>query len=484
MKAFLKAALIGVMASAAVFTGAVYVLDRSGAVPMSLTKALFRRTPEYLSCKEALSDAREFFFRLERVHPEHTFKLGPEGYSKLKQGTEEEIREKCGKEDRLRVRDFAYLLKRTAAAIGDGHTLLRYTRDIDTNDVRRRFPPFALANKDGKLIISHAPGGEYAGAEILSLNGVPLEEFIRPVIDRLSGETYKFKLSQFERDQWFWWDFSGLLEGLQSFDVTLRRPDGKVIKASLETVGPESIPIGGMSSQGSGASLSIFYKNRIGWLNYASFDYSEQQVREIKGAFKRLKDEGIRDLVINLSGNGGGNSRMGDLIFSHISTANIVQSSGKIKVSEEFLKLYPQLEKLRRYNGSLVNMGTSSAPYTASELLFEGKVYLLVDNGSYSSSNLFAAAFRDYKLGKIIGYETGEPPIAYGNVVNLTLPNSGLNYGISACKYFPPKPRPGDDKHGVIPDVPLNDKLLRPYGGRVQAFVLDYIVRERKRKGA
>lgn len=479
---FLRAGAAGLLAAGLLLAASVFILDRTGRLPLPLLKSKFISAPERLSRESALRDSGEFFFRLERVHPDHTFTLGPAGYEELKRRTADEIKEKAGKNGWLSVREFAYILQRSAAAVGDGHTLLRYSYEIDAEDARPRFPPFTLENKDGRLVISPASGGQYAGAELVAINGTPFKEFIRPIMERISGETFKFKAHLFELKQWFWWDFSGLLAGLGSFEAELRYPDGKVTTARFGTAGPQGIPLGRTRKQGSGASLSLYHKNKIGWLNYASFEFSEAQKNELTGIFKKLNAEGIRDLVIDLRGNTGGNSGMGDFIFSRISRAGVVQTSGRIKVSEEFIKIFPRLEEFRHRVGTVIEMGKQASVAVGPDEFFDGRVYLLTDNGSYSSSNLFAAAFRDYKLGTIIGYETGEPPIAFGNIVNLALPESGIEYGISACKYFPPKPRPGDDKRGVIPDVVLNDGLLRPYGGRAQAFVLDYIVRERKGK--
>ena len=173
---------------------------------------------------------------------------------------------------------------------------------------------------------------------------------------------------------------------------------------------------------------------------------------------------------------------MGDFILSYITHARIVQLTGKVKLSEELIKSMPELKRFKGHVGEVVNNAGVQAASLVPEAFFDGKVYLLVDNGTYSSANTFAAVFRDYSLGEIIGYETGEPPIAFGNSIMLSLRHSGINYAVSACTYSPSRPRPGDDRHGVIPDVPLSDELLRPYHGSVHAYVISHILKRRAKK--
>lgn len=480
----LKLAFLGASAAVVLLLGTAVFLDRAGIIPLRQIKNKFTFSQERISLKAALRDTGDFFSSLERVHPDSGAKLGRDGLLKLKTHTIDEVNAGSLASGKISVKDFAYILYRAAAALGDGHTRINYVYDIDTKDARKRFPPFTMVSKDGKLHIEKAFDGRFAGAEITAVNGVPFEEFMRPVLERLSGETEKFKTFQFARDQWFWWDFSGLFTGLDSFEAVMRWPHGGVETVRFNTVGPESIPFGMMNIQGRGAVLEIFHKTGIGWFKYGSFENSAAQRAEIAGIFRRLKEAGIKDLVIDIRGNVGGDSSMGDLIFSYLTRIRVAQLHGKIKISEELITAFPELKELKAHLGEVVNSGSGGTAYTVPEGFFEGKVYLLVDNGSYSSSNAFAAAFREYGLGKIIGYETGAPLVAFGNALKLSLRHSRIGYMVSAAAYSPRKPRPGDDRHGLLPDLPLNDEKLRPYNGSVQAFVLDQVIKGRKRRGS
>ena len=101
----------------------------------------------------------------------------------------------------------------------------------------------------------------------------------------------------------------------------------------------------------------------------------------------------------------------------------------------------------------------------------------------FSSAVMFADAFRDYSVGTIIGYETGGTPSHYGYPRTFELKNSRIDFGVSRTHFNAPKPRPGDDQHGVLPDIAVNRELLIPYRAEadpVLAFTLAHIRKNRE----
>jgi len=110
---------------------------------------------------------------------------------------------------------------------------------------------------------------------------------------------------------------------------------------------------------------------------------------------------------------------------------------------------------------------------------------MLTDHLVFSSAVMFADAFRDYNAGTIIGYETGGTPSHYGYPRTFRLKNSGIDFGVSRTHFNAPKPTPGDDQHGVLPDVAVNRELLVPYmreADPVLAFTLAHIRQNRENR--
>jgi hypothetical protein len=121
-------------------------------------------------------------------------------------------------------------------------------------------------------------------------------------------------------------------------------------------------------------------------------------------------------------------------------------------------------------------------PASKRDAFFSGRVFLLVDGGTFSSASDFAAMFRDYRVGTLLGSETGGLPVCFGDCFGFALEHSGLRCSVSWKQFFGPKPRPGDDEHGVLPDIPATRKQLRAYRGEadpVLAFTVNHIKQTR-----
>lgn len=493
----LRVLLLALSIAAALFYGGVRYLAWSGVIqpigrgysPTNAAKTLLRRWNPFrkteLSRAEALADAAQFFSSLERVHPDVTANVGMDGYEELKRGVAARIESGTELGRKLPARDLAYELYLAAAALRDGHTSLAYEYRPDTASGRKCFPPFILSFDNGRYLIASAGDGSVKGREISAVNGVPVRQFLRPITDRLSGETYHFKANRFIASQSFWWDFSGLLDTRDgAFEVEFTAPEESArTRRRFNAVTAADFLKLDYPSTRSGLIFSIFDKQRIGWLTYSSFELSDERKAQIDAGFRRLKTERIKDLVIDLRGNGGGNSGMGDFILSYLIKGKFRQFSKTLtRLSPEYFSQRPQA---KRGAGSSSGTLVSEAPerdFGTPEAFFEGRTYLLTDNKTFSSASAFAATFRDYKVGEILGYETGGLCVSFGDIISLELQNSGIPYRVSSRRFFCSKPRPGDDRRGIQPGLPFNDTLLRPYRGEVQRFVLNYVTRRRNSK--
>ena len=109
---------------------------------------------------------------------------------------------------------------------------------------------------------------------------------------------------------------------------------------------------------------------------------------------------------------------------------------------------------------------------------FDGRVYALIGPATFSSASGFAAVLEDFEIAMLVGEETGGLRECFGDCPRFTLPNSSLQFTVSHKLFFAPKPRPGDDKRGVVPDIAINDELLAGYMDAedpVLAFTLNMI---------
>ena len=166
------------------------------------------------------------------------------------------------------------------------------------------------------------------------------------------------------------------------------------------------------------------------WLSF--FDSTFQSIAAAK----------IPNVLIDMSENGGGAERVGYILLNYL-------WRGKLKTtyySEEFT-----LDSLVRTSVLSQMKDVSYADYKWTR--FEGKVYLLIGERTFSSAARLADIFKTNRMGTIIGRPTRAFRSHYGEMASGQLPNTGLSFTWST-KFF--VSASGDvEPHGISPDVTI-----------------------------
>ena len=457
-----------------------------------LTGADFSEGATSVSQADAEADIGQFFSTLQQVHPDLLAKVTADDYLKLKQQTRAEVLGKADSKSQVRVEDLAYALYYAAAFFHDGHTAVESRPPPRPDESNTRLPGFLLDYDDGAFVVTAATKREMEGMELVAVDGKPVREFLRPILDRCSGETEVFKAARFTDNQFFWYNLSRLCRSAVSLRLKLRDGEGKESEHQLATLSaPDFQKLAPVAIVGKrapdkqpGTRVEFLDADRIAHFIYPSFTLSDQEKKRVDAIFQEIKARKSHDLIIDLRGNGGGNSLMGDYIFSYLYADKFCAFSKiRIKLSREVLSL-PDFKAeapggWTNLEGMVVTafLGTEvTAPKR--DAFFSGRVFLLVDGGTFSAASDFATMFRDYRVGTILGSETGGLPVSFGDVFNFTLEHSGIRCGVSYKQFAGPKPRPGDDEHGVLPDIPAIGRQLRAWQGEADpalAFTVNHI---------
>ncbi|MDT8286611.1 MAG: S41 family peptidase [Elusimicrobiales bacterium] len=498
MKVLLKiirVAGLAVLGALLLMSAAFFYLERTGTIklkPGGIKQSLrllaaSRYNPfrmEHISLERALQDLDQLFESFERIHPDISFYLGGEGYAKLKAKSREEIISAGSGEGRIELRRFAAVLVRAAAAIGDGHTRAIWTYAPDITDQVRELPPFALERREGRFYITAAPDASMLGLELRAVNGTDIGEIAESMLPYIAGETDHYRLMGFARNLPAWWILSGRFADRPELDLSLIGKEGRPLTKSLPQVTVTQYASMGKArpaEAGKKTGLSVFREQKVAWLDYRNFDASEEALKELDRLFDEIKESGARQLVIDISNNGGGSTNAGEFIFARITDKPYRQISRMdLRISPESLRDDPDLEKYRDRMGENIRIDFPlEKPSGKPANFFDGQVTLIIGPETFSSAADFAVTFRDFKMGELIGEETGGIPNCFGEIAYMRLKNSGINYTVSKKRFYGPLNKPGDDKNGVRPDITLTEARLRPYKGSVQAFVLDHLSRSR-----
>lgn len=296
-----------------------------------------------------------------------------------------------------------------------------------------------IVYKDSMVVFSEpfegkpaARAGIKAGDYILAIDGVDMTK-----TERKEGEVYAQTLNSF---------VSSSLKGQPgtTIEVKIQRPGEKkprLIKITREKIVMDAVPYYGIVSPG------------VGYIYLSGF--TDKSAAETKAAFQDLKNQGIKSLVFDLRGNGGG------IMEDAVQIVNMFTPKGKVVVSTKGkLKQWD-----RTYRTTLEPIDT------------EIPIVVLINKGSASASEIVAGSLQDMDRAVLIGERT----FGKGLVQSPRELPYGSSFKVTTSKYYIPSGRcvqaidyshrNADGSVGLIPDSltsvfkTAKGRLVRDGGG-------------------
>lgn len=210
-------------------------------------------------------------------------------------------------------------------------------------------------------------------------------------------------------------------------------------------------------------------------LNTFEFDFEEYDSL-LSSSFKNIKDNELKNLIIDIRENGGGNGNLINPLVDYLTDKPyITTSSSQIKTSEATIKCYTThpvfinaIEQARKAEkdsekflqfvdaflenpaGTITNFPKEEAVPTINENRFTVNLYVLTSRHTFSAATGFCVTIKDNKIGSIVGEETSDNPTDFGCIMLFELPNTKIN--IQNSTLYSVRPAGYDDEHGIIPD--------------------------------
>jgi hypothetical protein len=216
----------------------------------------------------------------------------------------------------------------------------------------------------------------------------------------------------------------------------------------------------------SNVSLQLDTVMKTGFMTVGTFDRSNHLKKFFKRSFKVLQREQIKNLIIDVRSNGGGDAGLSTLLTRYIidHKFKLADSLYTIKPPSEYKKY---MQKSFWY-GMLVSLVTTKDEdgkyhfryfekhfnYPKKKNHYEGQVFILIGGNSFSATTLFAGDLKGQKNVTLVGEETGGG--FYGNtawiIPDVTLPNTGLRFRLPRFRMVIDKDRVKNGR-GIMPDV-------------------------------
>ncbi len=205
--------------------------------------------------------------------------------------------------------------------------------------------------------------------------------------------------------------------------------------------------------------------------------------------FEGMDREGIRRLVVDLRGNGGGDSSLAHNLLNYLARGTLKTYGQRVRVSAtlqrymtENRRMYPEYHQghidrlLAAEPGSVLEQEAAdlhypyAGPGTGVDLApFPGEVWVLLDAGTFSSGEWLAVQLRDNGLATFAGEPSGGGGDCPGDTLVFESPNLKLAFSVS-YKLFRRPGREAARLPAVVPDFHVPATLAAYRLGRDPAL--------------
>lgn len=373
--------------------------------------------------------------------------------------------------DSLNLLETTSIFQRLVSAVRNGHTEIDFPGQSYGAYARNGGTvfPLEIAFENGRSLVRKNWSDKddiKPGSEVLSINGLSMDEILSRIYPQVSAERPYFKNVKIELYSFprYYWQVFGQKD---HFEVEFRSGE-RVETVALKAVGA----IEGYEMKRTevlNAKMDLKFFGRSAYLNPGNFSGDEPAYRQfIDSAFVEIRKRKSRHLIIDLRNNGGGDDSFSDYLVSFIADKPFRWNSEFTLKASRVLKQHVRQhydttnafwqEVLRHENGEIYAYEFEATPPQPKAKRFNRDVYVLVNRQSHSQSAVAAAQIQDYSFGTIVGEETGDYPSLYASQFYFVLPHTSIPVKIS--KGYIVRVNGSKAQEGVIPDIVVGDHLL------------------------
>jgi hypothetical protein len=373
----------------------------------------------------------------------------------------------------MEAMDFLRILAPAVAALRCGHTGVRMSPALKAGMEQALLLPLDVKLVRGRLYIlrDFDGAGKLAGREIVSINGVAIGSVIERLTAAAPGDGFiatgrvQRVARKFKEELFIQFGMQGMFTlGLRAARPEVATLAGQTL-AALKQASASRYPQDQHSHRF--AELSLLDEGKIARLqvfNFTDEEENDEGAVILKKAFEKIAASGAQTLLLDLRDNGGGEDRLGKLVYSYLVDApfpyyealTVKRASLSFAGHVEGSAVIPARLLTARADGLFSLRGHSNLGMQQPALpTFRGKVIALINGGSFSTTAELITQLHDKKRATFVGEESGG---AYhgnnsGDEVTLVLPNSGLRIAIPLVTYTLAVSAEHANGRGVVPEV-------------------------------
>ncbi|MCE7747095.1 MAG: hypothetical protein GPJ51_01770 [Candidatus Heimdallarchaeota archaeon] len=205
------------------------------------------------------------------------------------------------------------------------------------------------------------------------------------------------------------------------------------------------------------------------------YENEDKFTKFLKKSFRRINEEKVETLVIDLRGNTGGRDDYGALLYSYLTETDFQYYDGLYlkKKKYDFFKttnnnslnfILSLIRKEETDLGFRIHNPFFMPPlykiHKKQKNAFEGDLFILIDGGSFSAACELLTTCHRFQRAKFVGEETRGAFIGNtsGLMANVRLPNSKLIIRIPMFRYMMPVSQENNHR-GITPDYEIKSSI-------------------------
>ena len=414
-----------------------------------------RSEPKEFSQQQLQADLYQLVDELKAYHPGLYWYQTPEEFEKRISSAITATKEGQN------FTDFYKSVNQLTCSIGCGHTRTRMPEDRynELMDTTLALPLQVCITGDG-IFTKDAGYGLPKGTQIVSVGGIEVADILSELYTLVPSDGYNITGKDYSIGPRFglllalYFGIDGPTTTIDYITPWRKIPQTKEI--GLEPFSNNHITENKPLLSFTDAALPNTKILRVGtfsdyMIKDAGFDY----FNFLESAFSQLKKENTQTLIIDVRGNGGGNDHYGATLVSYIADGAFNYFE-KIEVSEA----YDGYGEIKEVDSSRYMLSHQDlAPQQPAKNRFTGKVYILADGGSFSTTADFVSIAKNIGAASVVGQETGGGACGNtsGNNKSITLANSGISVQIQMWGYSSAINKELPCGQGVLPDYKVVD---------------------------
>ncbi|KFF75760.1 peptidase S41 [Chryseobacterium sp. P1-3] len=404
---------------------------------------------------------------------------------------------------------FYFKLQPIIAGVREGHLSLRIPRrKFSKKEIKKLehtkglFSRFEYYISGNRMYIIQNPDSIESikpGTELISINNVPVADYIIKYRKLISSDGYNDTFQPyFLKDLFF--NFYTAENGLSNTAMieTLYHGEKRTYKLSREHKSETDLEKDKemkkrtlekkvndyvASSNSYNRSFKFLDKDStIAYIKVKSFsrEYSDQFYKE---TFSKIKEAGSSYLIIDIRNNYGGSLHEINNLYSYLADkpftlikpsqvtsrdiplrTNYFRKSSPLEYAFKSIAypsyFFAQAFSTYKKDGKVFYKMKVDKPTKPNKNAFHGKVYVLINGGSFSASSIITAKLKDDKRATLVGEETGgaNDGTVAGFYSYQQLPNSQIKFPIGLL-LVQPNINFSDTKKGVSPDISIKESM-------------------------